>query len=141
MPMLRLLAPLLLCLVLGLVSAQASADVLRVISNDPDARQLSKQQIKQIYLSGGRLGLTPINYTPGNRLRTVFNASVMGLTEARISAYWAQMKFTGRAKPPQEYRDEQGIIEAMEQTPSLIAYLPDHVDIPEGYTVVLEITY
>lgn len=118
-----------------------SEEKLIVITNNPNIEKLSKVQIKQIYLRGGGLDLTPINYEVGNDLRIVFNSNILGLTEARLQAYWAQMKFTGRAKEPEEHSSAQVIISIMLKRQSVIAYVKDDTEIPADFIILYEVKY
>ncbi|XQF92834.1 hypothetical protein ACOBV9_00215 [Pseudoalteromonas espejiana] len=72
---------------------------------------LSNQQIRHIYMGGAMSRqFKAVNLPAGNPLRIDFNTKMVGLTESRIQAYWAQMKFTGRSKPPIEFSSTKEII-------------------------------
>lgn len=128
--------------ILLLVKVPALAEQsLLVITNVKNIEKLDKKQIKQIFLSGGRMGLVPINYPAGDSLRRVFNSNIMGLTEARLQSYWAQMKFTGRAKPPREVPNPQALFSQIDSDIRFIAYIPAVDEIPEGITVIYSINF
>lgn len=47
--------------------------------------------------------------------RILFNSKVNGLTAARIRAYWARTRFSGRKRPPRQFQDKA---EAFEYRPA-----------------------
>ena len=113
-----------------------------VITKSPQVDSLSKKQIKQIYLEGGiNIPLKAINLKSGNKYRSIFNAKIIGLTESRLQAYWAQMRFTGRASPPIEIEEISEILIYLENNPNHIAYLPASVELPEDFKVVFSLKY
>ncbi len=131
---------LLLLLVFSL-PAQADTARIHVVSNGTEIQSLPKKKIKQIYMEGGWLGLKPLNLTQGNKLRTVFNSSVIGLTESRINSYWAQMKFSGRATPPKEFDSIPNLVNYLLTCPGCIAYLPGDMDVPKTLSIVYTLEY
>lgn len=95
------------------------ADEYFVFTKSSEPYQLSRQQIKQIFL-GGRLEkngaiLQPVVFAQGHPWRTVFNIRVMGLTESRLQSYWAQVKFTGKRTPPTQVENFEQMLSLMEQ--------------------------
>jgi len=96
----RLFLPCLLLLSMPIAST-ASAEGLKVVANTERNIQLSREQVRNLYM-GATLGygLKPVALPASNRHRSMFNTRVIGLAEARIQSYWAQMRFTGRLRPP-----------------------------------------
>ncbi len=125
-------------------SANVPADNSRilVVTNNHSLGELSKKQIKQIYLQGGiNFPVKPINLKPGDKFRAIFNAKIIGLTEPRIQAYWAQMRFTGRISPPLELPTIDEMIKFLDNNPGYIAYLPADTEIPPSLSVVYRMNY
>ncbi|WAJ69267.1 hypothetical protein [Catenovulum adriaticum] len=113
------------------LSLFANANDLLVVSSKMSPVELSRQQIKQVYL-GARLSVDGVNIQPlalpvGVRWRSVFNSKVIGLSEARIQSYWAQMRFTGRRTEPTEMDNTEKLIEQLKQQPGALGYLPSHL--------------
>ncbi|GAC21788.1 hypothetical protein GARC_4851 [Paraglaciecola arctica BSs20135] len=50
--------------------------------------------------------LRAIALPPESQTRVLFNTKMVGLTESRIQSCWAQMRFSGRKKPPTELTNE-----------------------------------
>lgn len=113
------------------LSLVTNAKDLLVVSSKQSPVDLSRQQIKQVYL-GARLSVDGVNIQPlalpvGERWRSVFNTKVIGLSEARIQSYWAQMRFTGRRSEPDEIDSTDKLIEKLLQQPGTLGYLPSHL--------------
>ncbi|MBQ4834037.1 hypothetical protein J8L70_12360 [Pseudoalteromonas sp. MMG010] len=109
-----------------------------VVANIADKNKvLTKQQIRHIYM-GGALSrqFKPVNLQVGNPIRVDFNTHIVGLTESRIQAYWAQMKFTGRSKPPIEFSNIDAVMSYILAEENAIAYVPADTKIPASLTVV-----
>ncbi len=113
---------------------------LLVVSAKGSKIELSRQQIKQLYL-GARLSVDGVNLKPlvlpvGNRWRMVFNTKVMGLSEARIQSYWAQMKFTGRREEPNEVESVKSLTEALLNEAGSLGYLPkEQIDLNRFHVI------
>lgn len=137
----RLINPILLVFLLFAHNAMAEEQYLYVVASDKTLATLHKKDIKHIYMDSALFDLKPINLTQGHTLRTVFNAKVIGLTESRIGAYWAQMKFTGRANPPIEFKSETEIFQFLKSNPGFIAYVSQQHDIPPFLKVLYKLPY
>lgn len=125
------------------ISVQAYADnshtrkVIIVVNTANKNLALSKQQIRHIYMGGAMSRqFKAVNLPAGNPLRIDFNTKLVGLTESRIQAYWAQMRFTGRSKPPVEFSSTKEIIAYLLKEENAVAYLPADTKIPDELTVV-----
>ncbi|BED87567.1 hypothetical protein PspMM1_00350 [Pseudoalteromonas sp. MM1] len=125
------------------ISVQAYADnshtsnVIIVVNTANKNLALSKQQIRHIYMGGAiSRQFKAVNLPAGNPLRIDFNTKLVGLTESRIQAYWAQMRFTGRSKPPVEFSSTKEIIAYLLKEENAVAYLPADIKIPDELTVV-----
>lgn len=116
-------------------------DGLIVVSqHTPGGLLLTREQVRNLFM-GASLShnLTPIALPPGNRTRSLFNAKVIGLSESRIQAYWAQLKFTGRGKAPKEVDDESALLEYLKQHPHSVGYLPAATPLPESMQIIFSL--
>lgn len=112
-----------------------------VITGNQNLQDVSKKQLKQIYMNNGiNFSAKPINLSSG-KARSIFNAKIIGLTNTRIKSYWAQMKFTGRANPPLELENPDKVIKFLEENPDYIAYVPNNIDKPESLSIIYTISY
>lgn len=123
-------------------NAFADGNKLFVVTNQKSIEKLSKSQIRQIYLNGGiNIAVKPLGFESGDKLRSIFNIKIIGLTESRIEAYWAQMKFTGKVTPPQEFSSTDDLLSFLENNSGFIAYLPGDAQVPDWLNVVYIVNY
>ena len=129
---------------LGFISPHAvSSDSIVVVANTQHTSiKLSRQEIRNLFMGGALSSLSydlrAIALPPENQTRVKFNTKVIGLTESRIQSYWAQMRFSGRKKPPTELSNETLVIEYLQNNPGSVAYLPVDTEIPIGLTVLFQ---
>ncbi|WP_166426131.1 hypothetical protein [Paraglaciecola sp. 20A4] len=118
-----------------------AAEAIIVVANTSDKSiQLSRQQVRNLFMGGViPYNLDAIALPPENQTRVLFNTKVVGLTEARIQSYWAQMRFTGRKRAPKEVDNESSVLEYLENNIDAIGYLPGDISIPDNLTVVYTI--
>ena len=121
--------------------ANLSEASVKIVANVEEDIQLSKQQVRNLFL-GGKLdeNLIAVELPPANDTRILFNTKVVGLTEARIQSYWAQMRFSGRRKPPQQFASQELAIDYVLQNKRAVAYLPEDEPVPDGLRVIFEVT-
>jgi hypothetical protein len=80
--------------------------------------------------------LIPINLSSGNKERTVFHSRVLGLTDARVQSYWAQMRFSGRKQEPLTAESEIQALEYVIANEGTVTYVKSTTPLPEGLVVV-----
>ncbi|WP_221799343.1 hypothetical protein [Oceanobacter mangrovi] len=135
----HLTALVLLTLASGLSRAEPA---LLVIGHPLDQKplQLNQEQIRNLFMGiPVARGLKPAGLTADNELHFLFNNEVIGLAEARIQSYWAQMKFTGRKSPPAEFSSEQQLLDYIRQTPGAIGYVSADIPLPQPVQILLKI--
>ncbi len=117
--------------------ALSTTGLIVVINTPGNAPSFTKQQIRHIFM-GGALSrkFQAINLPSGHPLRVQFNTTIIGLTESRIQSYWAQMKFTGRSKPPAEVKTTEELINYLLANSGAIAYFPVGTEIPSELTII-----
>lgn len=129
---------LLIVSLLGLTTIVSAADRLVLVANtDQTDLSLNREQVRNLFM-GGALGydLTPVVLSAGDPLRSLFNTHVIGLAESRIQSYWAQMKFTGRLKPPKEFSSQAKLLKYLSATPDSVGYLYPSAEIPAALTII-----
>ena len=138
----KLRNPLLLISLAGLLPiAAAQAEVVVVVSANSPVTSLTSAQASQIFLAKsvslpGGGAATPIDIASGP-VRDEFYAKVTGKDAAQLKSYWAQLTFTGKAKP---FRQAPGAAEAKKliaASPSAIGYLAP-ADVDASVRVVLK---
>jgi hypothetical protein len=130
---------LLLSVMLSIASTNASGNnSMVVVANIEDkSLTLSRQEVRNLFMGGALpYDLTAVSLPPDNHTRVLFNTKVVGLTESRIQSYWAQMRFSGRKKPPMELNNEAIVLQYLLDNPGTVGYLSADMKLPEGLTVL-----
>jgi len=112
-------------------------DILVVTS--VQSADLSLLQIKKTYLGMNSSGLAnkhAVTLPHGNKTRQLFHVKVIGLSEARVRTFWAQMQFSGRGKSPVELPTVALVIEYLITHPNSIGYLPATTLLPQQLKVI-----
>lgn len=130
-----------LVLTLSMLSAlSAQAAGLVVVANiDETNVTIKKRQVRDIFMgNNSELLLKPIALAPNSESRVIFNTKIVGLTESRIQSYWAQMRFSGRKKPPQEFASVEKMLAFVQNNKGTVTYVPAETEIPVGLTVIYQ---
>jgi hypothetical protein len=114
---------------------------IMVVANYPDQElNLSTSAIRNLFMGSPLdLDLTPVNLPAGNIHRVQFNTRVIGLTEARIQSYWAQMRFSGRKQAPIELMNEEEVVHFVSSNYGAVAYLPESTILPNNLQILMVI--
>lgn len=117
--------------------AKAEDGVLVVGNIDSSELTLTREQVRNLFMGASLgYGLRPVVLKPGHPARAIFNTRVVGLTESRINAYWAQMRYTGRMTPPRQLDDVHELLAYLQDNPGAVGYLPLSVTVPSELTVL-----
>lgn len=117
-----------------------STGIIVVANTEYTNISVGKRQVRDIFMqSNSQLGLRPVTLTPNNQARFVFNTKVVGLTESRIQSYWAQMRFGGKKRPPQEFETVEAMLNYVKNNKNTVTYLPADIEVPQGLTVIYQI--
>lgn len=127
--------------ILSLYCCNVSAAKLIVVANtDLENFAVHKRQVRDIFMkSTSDFMLNPVVLSSDNDVRFLFNTKVVGLTESRIQSYWAQMRFTGRKKPPREFTSLNALLNYVQNNKNTVAYLPGNFEVPEGLTIIYQV--
>lgn len=133
-----LLAVLLACAAQLQTQAQTRAEGVLVVANtDERDLQLTQREVRSLFMGrASNTGLNAIVLTPDNLIRILFNTKVIGLTEARIQAYWAQMRFSGRRPPPREFENEAEALQYVLANEGAVGYFSQDTPLPEGLVII-----
>lgn len=105
-----------------------AGDVVIVVSAANPLRQLSRQQVVDLFLGrsrhfpDGRLA-EPLDQAEGSAVRQSFNRQFLERTPAQVRAHWARIIFTGRGRPPHDLPDGEAVRQHVATDPHAIAYL------------------
>lgn len=123
----RLSLTLVLCLACNVsVLAYANEELIVVTHKENPVDTMNRSQIIDLFMGkyvaypDGRKALPLDN----NLLKSDFYNKLVGLSVARVNAYWSRIQFTGRARPPQEQDNNQSIVEYIKENENAIGYIP-----------------
>jgi ABC-type phosphate transport system substrate-binding protein len=125
---LRIPALLLAAVLACSAAAEASAELVVIVSARSPAPQLSSEQVAAIFLGqAGRLPdgseVVALDQRIGSGERNQFYQQVTGKTPALLKAHWSKMLFTGRGQPPREAADTASVRRMVADNPSMIGYI------------------
>jgi ABC-type phosphate transport system substrate-binding protein len=138
----RRLLPSLLC-VCSLFGADARAQeepMVVIVNHSSGIEQLTQDDVINIFmgryrrLADGRTA-EPLDLATN---RADFYRALVNKTLPEINSYWARLSFSGRGTPPQQQRDAEAVIAAVQRNPGAIGYVPRRQLSPQ-VKVVLEL--
>jgi ABC-type phosphate transport system substrate-binding protein len=128
--------------ILLLISAQAWADIVVVVHPQSELKNLTKQQVIDIYM--GRLQISadggkivPYDQPQDSEIRAAFYQNLTGKPVASVNAYWARLLFTGRASPPRQPSDSMSIVDIVAESLYAIGYI-DEKDLDGRVSIVFK---
>jgi len=120
--------PATLALVLGLAAANASAELVVVVSSRSPVAAINADQVAAIFL--GHASRFPdgsqavaVDQQLGAPQRDSFYRELTGKTPALLKAHWSKMVFTGRGQPPREANGDAGVRRLVAENPAMIGYI------------------
>ena len=124
--------------VLLAVAAQVQAEGVLIVANTDDRElKLTRSEVRNLFMGeASDLALNAIALPPDNLTRVLFNTRVIGLTESRIQAYWAQMRFSGRKQPPREFENEAEALQYVLANEGAVGYFSQDTPLPEGLVIL-----
>jgi len=113
---------------LTFASFAMSSDLVLVVHLNNPTSTLSRSQVIDLYMGkfvafpdGSKA--TPVDIENDLETRAEFYESLVGMPLARVNAYWSKVKFSGRARPPIQKKNEQAILDFIMETENAIAYI------------------
>ncbi len=108
--------------------AATEQDLVVVVNINNPTTKMTKSQVIDLFM--GRYiafpngeKATPIDLIDDNHLKRIFYQNLVGMSLARVNAYWSRVKFTGRVKPSVKVPSEAGLIQHMHLSPLSIGYM------------------
>jgi len=112
-----------------------------VIKNSQNAtKKITKSQLRNIFLGRNTLMFEPVIPPQETLSRIIFNMKIIGLNESRIQSFYAQMRFSGRARPPKEIATTKKLLEYVANTTNAISYVPSNSELPHNVEIIYIIT-
>lgn len=113
----------------GANEATKSVSWLVVVNNNSELTSLSQEQVLSLFLGRNQFLPTgskarPFDFPIDSNIRANFYQALTGKNIADIDAYWARLRYSGRASPPLPLKNSQEIIQRLQELDSAISYLP-----------------
>lgn len=129
------------CLFGQVMSAQA--DIVVVVPLDNPLRNLTAEQVSDLYLGRTRRlpdgqSVVVLERDRDSRLRERFFHLINGMSLKQINAYWARLQFSGQVLPPPQYSDSKSLLKAINATHGSIGYI-DASSVDDSVRVVLRL--
>lgn len=125
----RIFSSALLTLNLSVISLPTLADEIAVIAH-PQAtfNQITMGETRQIFMGKSRTlpnaqTALPLMHLENSSLRTRFDRAVLDRDSKQMRAYWAQMIFTGRGKPPRQLESDEAMKKEVAANSNAIGYI------------------
>lgn len=135
------LRTLLFALLVLLAPTSVPAEVVVVVGAGSGIKSLTQDEVINIFLGRYRklpsgILARPYDLPAGDELRTVFYRKLVDKNPAEISAYWARLYFSGKAKPPEVSASVQEMIKAVATVEGAIGYV-ERRQVDERVRIVL----
>ena len=114
----------------GLSSASfvISSELVLVVHKNNPTTTLSRSELIDLYMGkyvafpdGSKA--VPVDIEDDVETKKEFYKSLVGMPLTRVNAYWSKVKFSGRARPPTQQKDEKAILDFVKKTQNAIAYV------------------
>lgn len=107
---------------LSVITIPAFAELVVVINPQNDTKSMTSSQVAQYFL-GGSVQFTPVEQANGSPIRLEFYKKVLEKEPPQVQAIWARIVFTGKGKPPKEFKSSDEIKKAIRENVNAIGYI------------------
>lgn len=118
----RTIRPFVIATVLSTIAYPASAELVIVVNPQNQATRMTSAQASQFFL-GGSVLFTPLEQPSDAPIRAEFYKKVLEKEASQVQAVWARIVFTGKGKPPKEYKSSADIKKAISENVNAIGYI------------------
>lgn len=112
----------LLVLALSLIAPPAFAELVIIVNPKNAATRMFPSQAAQFFL-GGSVLFVPMEQAENSPLRAEFYKKVLEKEPAQVQAIWSKITFTGKGKPPKEFKSSSDVKKAVSENVNGIGYI------------------
>jgi ABC-type phosphate transport system substrate-binding protein len=116
------LFPFVVVSALSTITLPALAELVIVVNPQNQATRMTSAQASQFFL-GGSVLFTPVEQADGSAIRSEFYKKVLEKEPSQVQAIWAKIVFTGKGKPPKEYKSSADVKKAISENVNAIGYI------------------
>lgn len=109
-------------LVLAALSAPAYAELVIIVNPQNPATRMFPSQAAQFFL-GGSVQFVPVEQAESSPIRAEFYKKVLEKEPAQVQAIWSKIVFTGKGKPPKEFKSSAEVKKAVSENVKAIGYI------------------
>ena len=114
-----------------------------IIVNKDNQNELSKAQIKRIFLNKIKsfstgASITTAGLKSDDPVTAEFYDKVLGKSASQVKAYWSKILFTGTGTPPKEFKLSSDVINMVQTDVSAIAFV-DASTVTDDVKVILKL--
>lgn len=111
----------------AITSAAAAADIAIVVNPTMPDTKINESVLQDLFLGKtdqlpGTKKLLVVDQAPGP-VRDEFLQNLIKKPDSQVRAYWAQLVFTGRGRPPKRVLDDDEVKLLVSDNPSVIGYI------------------
>jgi ABC-type phosphate transport system substrate-binding protein len=118
-----------------------ASDLVVIVNAASPTERISREEVSDIFLGRYRQLPSGEPAVPIDNIQSMemFYRKLIGRSAAEIGAYWAQLRFSGRAKPP-EQQSQADALEKAARTAGAITYV-DRSNVDKRVRVILELEH
>ena len=118
----RTICPFVIATVFSTIAYPVSAELAIVVNPRNQATSMTAAQASQFFL-GGSVLFTPLEQASDTPIRAEFYKKVLEKEPSQVQAVWARIVFTGKGRPPKEYKSSADIKKAISENVNAIGYI------------------
>ena len=131
-------------LLAGSISTEVIAgdnQVVVVANKYSQIRKLSKEQVQYLYTGkmtdiGNGSVIIPLDVSGDDGVKKDFYKFLLNTSPQKMSAYWAQLVFTGQATPPHKVYNESSVLQIVSKNKYAIGYVYKTSTVGKDYKVL-----
>ncbi len=109
-------------------SHASGQDIVVVVNINNPTTAMTKSQVIDLFMGryiafpNGKKA-NPIELKGSKRIKKIFYEDLLGMSLARVNAYWARVKFAGRVKPSKKVSSSRKVVTHLTTSTSSISYM------------------
>ncbi|MES2321370.1 MAG: hypothetical protein V4633_03820 [Pseudomonadota bacterium] len=100
----------------------ALAELVIIVNPSNPATRMFPSQAAQFFL-GGSVMFVPVEQAENSPVRAEFYKKVLEKEPAQVQAIWSKIVFTGKGKPPKEFKSSAEVKKAVSENLNSIGYI------------------
>ncbi len=123
--------------ILWTLASSAAAEIVIVVNPKNPATKMFPSQAAQFFLGASPM-FTPIEQAESSTIRLEFCQKVLAKDPPEVRAIWSKIMFTGKGRPPREFKSSAEVKKAVSENINAIGYI-DKSEIDDSVKVVASV--